>query len=138
MGGENATATPAQSPARWWQSFMRILLSLIIPTILLLAPTAFQIVYTVMRIKKKTQMSDNTIFLLTLVIGSILPIAATFISMYGLNYHINPGEKKCITGIEFFIFLGVAIAIILTPLIWLTGTLIQYFKTKRQNISPLS
>ena len=117
---------------------MSIILSLIIPTLLILTPTIFQIVYTVKRIKNKTTMSLFTIFLLTLFLGFILPFAAFFISMYGLSLGFNQDEKKCLTGVEFIIFFGIGITIILTPLIGLTAALVQYFNTKRQNISPLS
>ena len=117
---------------------MSIILGLIIPTLLLLTPTIFQIVYTVKRIKKKTRISLFFTFLLALFLGFILPIAATFISMYGLNLGFNQDERKCVTGVEGFTFFGIGLTIILTPLIGLTGALIQYFKTKKQNISPLS
>ncbi len=83
-------------------------------------------------------MSLFAIFLLTLFLGFILPFAAFYISMYGLSLGFNQDEKRCLTGVEFIIFFGIGITIILTPLIGLTGVIIQYFKTKKQNVSLLS
>ncbi len=116
---------------------MRILLSLIIPTLLLFMPSIFQIAYTVMRLKNKTRISLFAIFLLTLVLGFILSIAATYISSYGISYGIDPNELYCVNGVQIFLFLGIGIAVFVTPLIGLTGALIQYLKSKSRNTSPL-
>lgn len=118
--------------------FISILLGLIIPVLFILAPTIFQIVYTVRRIRNKTQMSLLVIFLVAIFMGSILPFAATFISMYGLGFGASPDEKRCLTGIESFVFLGIGIAITITPLIGLAGAIIQYFKARHPNRSILT
>lgn len=80
-------------------------------------------------------MSLFAVFLFTLFIGFILPFTAFFISMYGLSLGFSQDEKECLTGVEFIIFFGIGITIILTPLIGLTGAFIQYLKTKKQNES---
>lgn len=103
----------------------------------ILTPTVFQMVYTVLRIKNKTRLSIGVIFLLALVLGFILPIAATFISMFGLSTGSNPGELQCINGIQFFAFFGIGSTIVLAPIIGLTGALLHYVKNKKQNNPPL-
>jgi uncharacterized membrane protein len=110
---------------------MRILFGLIIPTLLIILPICFQIVYTVRRIKDKTQMSLLRICLLTFVLGLVLSIAATYISILGLSIGINPGEPQCITGISFFTFFGIGLTLILTPMIGIAGALIVHYKRRR-------
>lgn len=110
---------------------MRILFGLIIPALLITLPISFQIAYTVRRIKDKTQISLLTICLLTFVLGLILAIAATYISMYGLSIGINPGEPQCIIGVPLFAFAGIGLTLVLTPMIGIAGALVVYYKRKR-------
>jgi hypothetical protein len=100
-------------------------------------PTIFQIFFTVKRINGKSSLSLFSIFLLTVFLGLILPIAASFISMYGFTYGMNSRDSLCVTGITAFMFYGIGMNIILTPIIGIAGTRIQYFKFKRQNTSSL-
>lgn len=110
---------------------MRILFGLIIPTLLILLPIIFQIVYTVRRIKDKTKMSLLNICLLTFALGLILAIAATYICMYGLSMGINPGEPQCIIGVPLFAFAGIGLTLLLTPMIGITGALVVHYKRRR-------
>ena len=110
---------------------MRILFGLIIPTLLIILPICFQLVYSVRRIKDKTQMSLLRICLFTFVMGLILAIAATYISIYGLSIGINPDEPQCIIGVPLFAFAGIGLTLVFTPMIGIAGALVVHYKRKR-------
>jgi hypothetical protein len=112
------------------EGFIRLILTLILPLILIITPNLFQLVFTIRRLKKKIDISIGFIFLITCALGFIMPIIATYISSIGLSYGMDKSRNYCITGIEVVAFAGFAIVIVLTPLIGIIGALNQYYNKK--------
>lgn len=105
---------------------MRFMLVFMIPVVLILLPTVYQIVYTAKRLSKKTSQSILMIFLTTMAFGVMGSVSAFFLSMSGMSMGANPMEPTCVIGAVFFPMLGIAVHGLLTPFIALIGTASLY------------
>jgi len=88
------------------------MIALFIPLLMLFIAPALQIKLSSLRVKGKVGLPLGVIFILALLVGFMLSIAAFFVSMSGM-----PTGIKCVTGCTAFIFLGILITLITTPLI---------------------
>ncbi len=95
-----------------------MILSIIIPTILILSPILGFIIYR-FRIKKRIRPKIIISGLIAIVLGLILPWIATFVSAHGLAAGIPNDTSKCVTGAATFLFFGYVINLVGIPLIGL-------------------
>ena len=95
---------------------------------MIVLPTITQIILTRLRLKHKTKIPIWLTFILTLVLGSVMAFAATIVSVQGFRDPENPDEIVCATGAGSFLFLGLVLTAIATPLIGLFGAIL-YRKT---------
>jgi len=109
---------------------MKILFAIIILS-LILTPIIFQIVYTVRKIKEKSNLSILMIFLWTLVLVIITSFSSTMISLSLIKYYNDSEQPSDINGIQFFIFFGILTALIIAPSIGLVGGFLQHKKNKK-------
>ncbi len=95
-----------------------MILSIIIPTILMLTPIIGFIIYR-FRIKQRIRPKIIISGLIAVVLGLIFPWIATFVSANGLAAGMPEETTKCVTGATTFLFLGYVINLIGIPLIGL-------------------
>lgn len=94
---------------------MRILLGLVIPTLMILAPLA--LLLRIGQRKSRVSRTDfGVAFLGCFLAGLVVPIAATFLSARGLMYNLDPEATKCVTGAAAFLFYGYPVNLIGVPL----------------------
>jgi len=90
---------------------MRLLLGLIIPTLTILAPLA--ILLWIGRRKKRLNRTDFGVAILcSFLIGLIVPVVATYLSVQGFMYNRGPEDPYCATGVVSFLFFGYLINLI--------------------------
>lgn len=95
-----------------------MILSIIIPTLLILIPIVGFIIYR-FRITKRIRPKFIISGLIAIILGLILPWIATFISAHGLATGMPDDAPKCVTGAATFWFFGYVINLIGIPLIGL-------------------
>ena len=100
------------------------LLLLGILSVIILLPVAFQIVFTVRRIKGKSALSILMIVLWTLGLVIITTAAATLLFQYGTEYLYSNNRSRDINGMQFFPLFGIITALVFTPLIGIIGWLV--------------
>lgn len=94
---------------------MKLLLGLVIPTLIILAPLAFLL--WIGRRKSRVSRTDFGVAVLgCFLAGLVVPIAATFLSASGLMYNMGPDAPKCVTGAAAFLFYGYLINLIGVPM----------------------
>jgi hypothetical protein len=96
-----------------------------IPLILIFLTPVVQVVLSSLSLKRKIKMPLWGINLVSVLLGFVLPIAATIISMLGL-----PLGTRCATGCIGVAILGFLIAIIAIPLIGVINYIIYLKKQK--------
>ena len=109
---------------------MRQLLAIIMLTIIL-TPIIFQIVFTIRKIKGKTNLSILMIFLWTLVLVILSSFCGTMLFLGIVKYYNNSEQPSDINGVQFFIFFGILTALIISPSIGIVGWISQYLKKKK-------
>ena len=109
---------------------MRQLLAIIM-LIVILTPIIFQIVFTVRKIKGKTNLSILMIFLWTLVLVILTSLCGIMIFVGIIKYYNNSEQPSDINGIQFFIFFGILTALIISPSIGIVGWGFQQLKKKK-------
>ncbi|MBB3055617.1 hypothetical protein [Mucilaginibacter gotjawali] len=72
---------------------LRFLFFGLIPLMLIFAAPVFQLILSIKALKGKTKLNLLWVSFIALILGVLLPVGATFISIYGL-----PPGTKCATG----------------------------------------
>lgn len=98
--------------------------------ILIIVPIVIQFVLTSLRISNRIKIPIWSTSIFTFFLGVLMAIGATTVSTYGFGDPKKPIEFVCATGAGAFLFLGILITIIATPVIGIIGTLI-YRKNER-------
>ena len=109
-----------------------MILSIIIPTILILIPIIGFIIYR-FRIKWGVRPKIIISGMIAIVLGLILPWIATFVSAYGLAAGMPDDSPKCLTGAATFWFFGYVINLIGIPLIGLIFYILAKEPDSRKN-----
>lgn len=93
-------------------------------------PIGFQIVFTIRRIKGKTEHSILMLFLITLGLVIICTFCIIMLFKAEVDYYNKPTQPVDITGIQFLVFFGIITALIIAPVIGIVGGSIKIFKRK--------
>lgn len=103
---------------------MGLLLGIILPILLIILPIVALVI-----IGRGNNKKGRVRFVLAIIgcslLGLVVPILATYLSVQGLMYNFGPGDPKCIIGAGVFLFSGYIINIIGLPIIG-----IAFFPTK--------
>ncbi|MFD0763885.1 hypothetical protein ACFQZI_03425 [Mucilaginibacter lutimaris] len=91
---------------------MHTLIFAIIPLLLLFTAPVIQVVLSSKKVHGKIALSFIGINIISLLLGIILPLVATYIFICGISSNI-----KCITGVEGVAIIGFLITFIATPII---------------------
>ncbi len=94
---------------------MRLLLGLIIPTLTILAPLA--ILIWIGRRKNRLNRTDFGVAILScFLVGLIVPVVATYLSVQGFMYNRGPYDPYCAAGVVSFLFFGYLINLLGVPM----------------------
>ena len=97
---------------------MVFILGILLPVLLSILPIILLIVIG-NRNNKIGQLKFGLAILGCSLLGFVVPILATYLSLKGLMYNFGPDEPKCVIGAGVFLFFGYLINIIGLPI---TGT----------------
>ena len=104
---------------------LRFLFFGLIPLMLIFAAPVFQLILSIKALKGKTKLNLLWVSFIDLILGVLLPVGATFISIYGL-----PPGTKCATGSVGLVLGGWMITAMTVPIIGIVMSALYHFKHK--------
>jgi hypothetical protein len=101
-----------------------------IQLLMIIAAPIIQIILSVYKLRNKIAWHLSVITFVSFLLGIILPIAATVLSISSL-----PKGIRCVTGFIGIAAIGFMITAITVPIIWATFRLMQHYKLKNKALT---